>query len=155
MQLPSRTNSARPQIISKLEKMLTKVDQTPLTKWQKLLMYTAGVSSPHLTSPDPGIPTFIGGGRARLSCHSLHQVVSRPKKLSQHQHPLPPPLTGWSEPCSALNCLQETSGLSRQIQLLTSRDGCVRFLTDQSLKHEQCTSWVKFQPAIQANVMRF
>ena len=50
VQMPSHTVSPRSNIVARLQDMLTAVDKTPLTRRQKLLMYSAGVC-PRLSWP--------------------------------------------------------------------------------------------------------
>ena len=50
----------------------------------------------------------------------------------------------------ALSTLHKRLQVSRQCQLLTSRDSCVRFLADRGLKRELCLVRKKFKPAAEA-----
>ena len=151
MQLPSQTNSARLQIISKLEKMLTTVDRTPLTKRQKLMMRTAGVCPlliwPLLTQEFP--LSWVEAELDSLATRYIKRWAGLTKSANTSTLFLPHSLGGLNLP--QLSTAYRNLQVSRQIQLLTSHDGCVRFLADQSLKREQCASWAKFQPATQAN----
>jgi hypothetical protein len=60
VQVTSHHVSPRSSIVSRLQDMLTAVDTAPLTRRQKLLLYSAGVSSSVLASPDAGIPHHLG-----------------------------------------------------------------------------------------------
>ena len=148
MQLPSQTNSARPQFISKLEKT---VDRMPLTKQQKLLMYTAGVCPrliwPLLTQEFP--LSWVEAELDSLATRYIKRWAGLTKSANTSILFLPHSLGGLNLP--QLSTVYRKLQVSRQIQLLTSYDGCVRFMADQSLKREQCASRAKFQPATQAN----
>ena len=50
VQVPRNESSAREAVLSRLQAMLTSIDETPLTRKQKLLLYSGGVC-PRLTWP--------------------------------------------------------------------------------------------------------
>ena len=150
VQVPSHNTSSRPGIISRLDVMLTAVDAIPLTKRQKLLMYSAGIC-PRLTWPllIQELPTsWVEKELDSRAARYLKQWSGLSKSANMTILHLPHSRGGLNLP--QLSTMYRKLQVSRHTQLLTSRDGCVRFLADQCLKRECRLSRLKFRPATQA-----
>ena len=59
---------------------------------------------------------------------------------------LPQKMGGLNLP--ALTSVYKRLQVSRQCQLLTSPDGCVRLMAERNLQHELMLTWKKFKPAV-------
>ena len=138
----------RDHLQSKLHRLLTKVDNTLLSRQQKLKLYKIGI------------------------CPRLHwdlMVIQLP--LTWIERVLDPLATSflkkWSGLCKSANpsilfLHQEYGGLnlpsvsttfkkfhvSRMSQLMMSTDSCIRFISTRMIQHEECTSGRAFLPAV-------
>ena len=136
MQTSSYKPSPRPEIVSKLKVMMKTVDDTPLTRRQKLLMYSAGVC-PRITWPllIQEFPiTWIERELDSITTHYLKRWAGLGKSANTAILYLPRSMGGLNLPL--LSTLHKKLQVSRQCQLTTSRDGCVCYLAAQTLKHE-------------------
>ena len=147
VQVPTNSNSARQVIISRLQGMLTAIDETPLTRKQKLLLYSGGVC-PRMTWP-----LLIQEFPATWMEQEVDSLVTRYlKKWSGLGRPgntallhLPRAKGGLNLPC--LSSLHRKLQVSRQCQLRMSQDSCVRFLADRNLQQELRLTRKRFRPA--------
>ena len=130
VQATSHNTSSRPAIISKLDEMLTAVDTAPLTRRQKLLMYTAAIC-PRLAWPfmTQELPTsWVEKELDSRAARCLKQWSGLSKSANLAILHLPHSQGGLNLP--KLSTVYGKLQVSRHTQLLTSRDGCVRFLAD-------------------------
>ena len=150
LHVPSHNISPRPSIISRLQAMLTAVDETPLTRRQKMLLYSAGVC-PRLTWPllTHELPTsWVEKELDSLATRFLKRWSGLTKSANTAILYLPHSQGGLNLP--RLSTMYKKLQVSRHTQLLTSRDGCVRFLADRCLQREHNLPRQKFRPAARA-----
>jgi hypothetical protein len=150
IQIPRDQAAAREGVTTRLQEMLVAIDETSLTRKQKLLLYSGGVC-PRLSWPlliqefpatwmekqvDPMVTRFLkkwsGLGKSANTA-----ILYLPRSLGGLNLPAP-------------STLHKKLQVSRQCQLLTSQDSCVRFLADRGLQREQGLSRKKFRPATEA-----
>ena len=148
--IPKNHSAAKEAVIKKLEGMMSAIDETHLSRKQKLRLYSAGVC-PRLTWPfliqefpmtwmekvvDPLVTTFLKkwSGLARAANTA---ILFLPHSLGGLNLPAP-------------STLHKKLQVSLQCQLLTSYDSCVRFLADRKLKYELNLTRKKFRPAMEA-----
>ena len=146
----SHYTSPRPDIVSKFQVMLRAVNDTPLTRRQKLLLYSAGVC-PRLTWPllFQEFPiTWVEKELDSITTRYLKHWASLSKSANTAILYLPRSMGGLNLPL--LSTLHKKLQVSHQCQLMTSCDGCIRFLADHTLRAELRLSWKKFRPAAAA-----
>ena len=97
----------------------------------------------NMASPYSGIPHYLGGERVRFQHWAGFSKSANTAILY-----LPRSMGGLNLPL--LSTLHKKLQVSRQRQLMTSRDGCVRFLADRTLRSELRLSRKKFRPAAAA-----
>ena len=148
VQLPTaNSDNSRSTVLSRLQAMLTAVDDSLLSRRQKLLLYSAGIC-PRLTWPlliqefpiswmekhiDPLATRYLKKWAGL--CRSSNTAILH----------LPTGKGGFNLP--RLSTLHKKLQVSRQCQLLMSRDSCVRFLADRNLRRELGMRRKKFRPA--------
>ena len=150
VQVPKNHTAAREAILTRLQEMLVAIDQTPLTRKQKLLLYSGGVC-PRLTWPlliQEFPSTWMDRHVDSLVTVYLKRWSGLGKSANTALLYLPRSLGGLNLP--SLSTLHKRLQVSRQCQLLTSRDSCVRFLADRGLKCELSLARKKFRPATEA-----
>ena len=114
--------------ISRLRAMMTAVDKNPLTRQQKLLVYSAGLC-PRLTWPQELPISWVEREPDSLAARYIKRWAGLTR--SANTAILYLPLSrGWLN----LPRLSTIYRISRHTQLQTSCDGCVRFLADRCLK---------------------
>ena len=103
VQVPRNDGSAREAVLSRLQVMLTSIDETPLTRKQKLLLYSGGVC-PRLTWPllIQEFPT-IWMDRQVDSRHPLSQEVVWAWSIGQCSPLVPASVSRGPEPPSSLH----------------------------------------------------
>ena len=146
-QVPRNEGSAREAVLSRLEAMLTSIDETPLTRKQKLLLYSGGVC-PRLTWPlliQEFPTTWMDRQVDSLVTRYLKKWSGLGRSGNVALLYLPRSLGGQNLP--RLSTLHKRLQVSRQCQFLTSQDSCVRFLADCGLQREQHLTRRKFRPA--------
>ena len=147
VQVASHQVSSRSSIIARLQDMLTAVDKTLLTKRQKLHLFTAGVcprlSWPLMTQEFP--ITWVERELDSLATRYIKRWAGLTKSANTAILYLPHSKGGLNLP--RLSTVYKKLQVSRQTQLLTSRDGCVRFLADRNLRREESLSRKSFRPA--------
>ena len=127
--------------------MLEAIDQTPLSRKQKLHLYSGGVC------PWLSWPLMIQEFPATWMEQKVNPLVTRflktwsglGKSANTALLYLPQSQGGLNLP--SLSTLHKRLQVSRQCQLLTSQDSCVRFLADRGLKRELRAKRQKFRPA--------
>ena len=147
VQVPKNHTAAREAVLTKLQEMLTAIDQTSLTKKQKLLLYSGRVC-PRLTWPiliQEFSTTWMEQQVVSLVTVYLKRLSGLGKSANTALLYLPRSLGGLNLP--SLSTLHKRLQVSRQCQLITSRDSSVRFLADRALKRELCLARKKFRPA--------
>ena len=150
VQVASHHVSPRSSIVARLQDMLTAVEKTPLTRRQKLLMYSAGIC-PRLTWPllTQELPiTWVERELDSLATRYIKRWAGLAKSATTAILYLPCSNSGLNLPC--LSTIYKKLQVSRQPQFQTSRDGCVRFLADRKLRTELSLKRQTFRPAILA-----
>jgi hypothetical protein len=148
LEYPGRQPPCLPRfsIIARFQDMLTAVDNAPLTRRQRLHLNSAGVcprlSWPLLTQEFP-----ITWVERELDSLATRHIKHWGGLSSQRAQPFSTALTQWVANLPFLSTVYKKLRVSRQTQLLTSRDGCVRFQADRNLRREQSLSRKTFQPA--------
>ena len=143
----STTASSKDTILFNLMKA---VDRTPTTRWQKLLLFS-GVVYPRLTWPlliQEFSTTWVEKQLDSITTRYLKRWAGLSKPANTSILYLPRFLGGLNLPL--LSTLHQKLRVSRQCQLLTSRDGCVRSLADHSLQAELLSVRKSFKPAVSA-----
>ena len=141
VQVPNSNAIFKESTQASLLRMLEAVDNTPLTRQQKLLLYKAGVC-PRLTWPLLVHEFPITWVEQQLDALTTHcegwpckaAVLYLPRSTGGLNLPLP-------------SILHKKLQVSRQSQLLTSGDSCVRHLAEKGLKRELTLTRKKFRPA--------
>ena len=140
VQVASHHVSPRSNIVARLQDMLTAVDKTPLTRRQKLHLYSAGMC-PRLTWPllTQEFPiTWIQRELDFLAtCYIKHWAgLAKSATCSTAILYLSHSIMGGLN-LHRLSTVYKKLQVSHQTQLLTSRDGCVRCLADRNLRLEK------------------
>ena len=150
VQVPKNSSAARKAVLTRLQEMLQAIDESLLTRKQKLLLYSGGVcprlSWPLLTKEFP--TTWMEGQVDSLVTGYLKRWSALGKSANTALLYLPHSLGGLSLPSPST--LHRRLQVSRQCQLLTSQDSCVRFLAERGLKKELSLVRKKFRPAMEA-----
>ena len=124
VQVSKDATSSRNSIVSRLCSMLEAVDSTPTTRRQKLLLYKAGIC-PHLIWSLLIEEFPISWLEQKLDCLAtryLKKWAGLAKPANSAILYLPHNMGGMNLPL--LSTLHKTLQVSRQSQLLTSRDSC-------------------------------
>ena len=147
IQAQKASSSPRESILASLQKMLEAGDTTPLTRRQKLLFYKAGVC-PRLTWPlliqEFSISWVEQQVDTMTTCY-LKRWAGLTKSANTAILYLPHSMGGLNLPLPSI--LHKTLQVSRQSQLLTSRESCVRHLAERNLKCELTLTRKLFRPA--------
>jgi hypothetical protein len=150
VQVPKNNGAAREAVLSKLQRMLMSIDETPLTRKQKLLLYSGGVCPRmtwHLLIQE--FPTtWMEQQVDAMVTRYLKRWSGLGKSANTALLYLPRAMGGLNLP--SLTTLHKRLQVSRQCQLLVSQDSCVQFLVDCGLKLELSLARKKFRPAKQA-----
>ena len=150
VQVPKNNGAAREAVLSKLQVMLMSIDETPLTRKQKLLLYSGGVCPRmtwHLLIQE--FPTtWMEQQVDAMVTRYLKRWSGLGKSANTALLYLPRAMGGLNLP--SLMTLHKRLQVSRQCQLLVSQDSCVQFLADCGLKRELSLARKKFRPAKQA-----
>ena len=150
VQVPRNQAAVEEAMTTRLQEMLVAIDETPLTRKQKLLLYSGGVC-PRLTWPlliQEFPATWMEKQVDPLVTRFLKKWSGLGKSANTAILYLPRSLGGLN--LTAPSTLHKRLQVSRQCQLLTSQDSCVRFLADRGLQREQSLARKKFRPAIMA-----
>ena len=143
--VPPDKSKSRAELLSKFECMLAKVDACPLTSKQKLLIYRSGVC-PRLN----WLLTVVEFSISWIQ-KSLDSLASRYlKHWSGLARPANTALLFLSGRKGGLNLplpstMHKRLQSSRQSQLLTSSDSCVRFMAEEALQNDLSLSRPKFK----------
>ena len=148
IEVPKNTNRARAEIKNRLLSMLQLVDQSGVTRLQKLKLYKLAIC-PRLTwllsiqeYPASWIEKELEGPTTKF----LKQWAGLTKSATPNRLYLPKQDGGLNLPSvsSLYKCLQ----CSRQCQLLTSSDPTVRRIAEDNLQLEIVTQRKMFKPAV-------
>jgi hypothetical protein len=150
VQVPKNSSAAREAVLSRLQEMLQAIDKSLLTRKQKLLLYSGGVcprlSWPLLIQEFP--TTWMERQVDSLVTGYLKRWSGLGKSANTALLYLPRLLGGLNLPSPST--LHKRLQVSRQCQLLTSQDSCVRFLAERGLKNELSLARKQFRPAVEA-----
>ena len=142
--IPRDRTKSRAELISKFENMLEKIDVCPLTKKQKLLIYRSGVC-PRLNW-DLGVEKFpiswVQKTLDSLSTRYLKRWSGLAKSANRSVLFLSMKKGGLN--LSLPSTMHKRLQSSRQSQLLTSPDPCVRLMAEESLKKDLSMTRPKF-----------
>ena len=147
VQVPNYDNTFKESLQTNLLRMLEAVDSTSVSRRQKLLLYKAGVC-PRLTWPllvHEYPITWVERHIDALTTRYLKRWAGLAKSANTGLLNLPRSMGGLSLPLPSI--LHKKLQVSRQSQLLTSCDSCVRHLAERGLKHELTLTRKKFRPA--------
>ena len=147
IQVKGASSNSRSAILSRLQAMLTAVDDSLLSRRQKLLLYSSGIC-PRLTWPlliQEFPVSWLEKQVDTLATRYLKKWVGLCKSCNTAILHLPVAMGGLNLP--RLSSLHKKLQVSHQCQLLLSRDECVRFLADRNLRREVGMGRKKFKPA--------
>ena len=148
IRIPHDPTMARVNLKESLDRMLKSVDQCPVTRKQKLKLYKLGVC-PRLNWPLTihELPlTWIERQLEATATRYLKKWAGLAKPANPNLLYLPKESGGLSLP--SLSSLYKQLQISRQCQLLTSSDPCVRRIAEKGLQSEELVQRKKFRPAI-------
>ena len=112
-------------------------------------VFSRSVPTTNLAFPHSGVPiTWVEKELDSLTIRFLNRWAGLSKPANTAILYLPRSMGGLNLPL--LSTLHKKLQVSRQCQLITSRDGCVRFLADRTLGCELSLSRKKFRPAAAA-----
>ena len=105
------------------------------------------MSTADMAADYPRTPHHLGGAVVRSNSYKICEEVGRSSKVSQYSSPIPPQrMSGLNLP--SLSGLYKQLQVSRQCQLLTSADACVRHLAEKHLQNEDRLFRKSFKPAV-------
>ena len=124
--------------------MLKAVDAAPVTRRQKLQLYKAGIymSTADMAIDCPRTLHHLGGVAVRF----VKKWGGLAKSANTALLYLPQRMSGLNLP--SLSALYKQLQVSRQCQLLTSADACVRHLAEKHLQNEDRPSRKSFKPVV-------
>ena len=150
VQVPKNSSAAREAVLTRLQEMLQAIDESLLTRKQKLRLYSGGVC-PRLSWPlmiQEFPTTWMERQVDSLVTGYLKRWSGLGKSANTALLYLPHSLGGLNLPSPST--LHKRLQVSRQCQLLISQDSCVRFLAERGLKQELSLARKKFRPAMEA-----
>ena len=136
IEIPPDHAKSRVAVVSELEHMLCKVDRCHLTRKQKLLLYRAGVCprlSWLLTIVEFPI-TWVEKNLNTMATSYLKRWSGLARPANTAPLYLPQKLGGLNPPL--MSYLHKRLQVSRQAQLLTSQDSCVRHIAEKALQRD-------------------
>ena len=148
VQVPYNPSEAKQSLRSALLRMLQAVDACPLTRNQKLKMYKAGIC-PRLSwllMIEEYPLTWVERELEADATKFLKKWAGLARSANTALLYLPCRMGGLNLP--ALSSLYKRLQVSRQCQLLTSPDPCVRHIAEKQLQAETCRTRKKFKPAV-------
>ena len=147
IQVPSDNQAARGMLKSKLDTLLSRIDQTPVTSKQKMLIFKLGVC-PRI-SWDLTINSFplswIESSLDPLATRYLKAWLGLAKPADPSRLFLPQSHGGLGLP--SISGLYKKLQVGRAALLMSSRDRAVQFVLTSSLKKEASSRIMKFKPA--------
>ena len=150
VQIPQNPSTARLDLKQALRRMLQAVDRCPVTRRQKLKLYKLGIC-PRLNWPLTiyEFPiSWIERELETMATKFLKQWAGLAKSANPNLLYLPQKEGGLTLP--ALSSLYKQLQVSRQCQILTSADPCVRRIAEKGLQAEASAQRMKFRPAVVA-----
>ena len=145
---PPNTTKARENISSQLQRMLHSIDSCPLTRSQKLKLYRAGVC-PRLvwllTIEDLPL-SWVEKKLDAISTFYVKKWVGLAKSANPALLYLPQKMGGLNLPL--VSVFFKRLQVTKQSQLLTSPDPCVRLLAEKALQKDLTRTRSKFSPRV-------
>ena len=126
IQFPKDCNRAKSQLKSLLQSMLEVVDETPLTRKQKVKIYSLGIS--------PRLNWLLTINEFSLSTRYLKRWTGLTKSANPNMFYIPRSEGGLQLP--SISTLYKKLQVSKHRQLLTSKDATVRHLAENNLETE-------------------
>ena len=148
IQVPANQSETKSVLKTNLERMLKVVDAAQVTRRQKLWLYKAGIC-PRLTwlLTIPELPiTWVEWQLEATATRFVKKWAGLAKSANTALLYLPQRMSGLNLP--SLSGLYKQLQVSRQCQLLTSADACVRHLAEKHLQNEDRQSRKSFKPAV-------
>ena len=148
IQVPANQSETKIALKTNLERMLKAVDAAPVTRRQKLRLYKAGIC-PRLTwlLTIQELPiTWVERQLETTATRFVKKWAGLAKSANTALLYLPQRMSGLNLP--SLSALYKQLQVSRQCQLLTSADACVRHLAEKHLQNEDSLSRKSFKPAV-------
>ena len=146
--IPHDTTNAKESLVNHLKQMLDRVDACSVTRHQKLCLYKAGICpwlSWLLTTKELPI-TWDEWQLEAMATRYLKKWAGLARSANTALLYLPQKKGGMNLP--SLTSLYKRFQVSRQSQLLMSRDPCVRYLAEKSLQHDLMLSRKKFKASV-------
>ena len=148
IQVPLNTNAIRGQLFDKLKKMLQKVDETPVTRQQKLLLYRAGIC-PRI-SWDLAVNefplTWVTSVLEAQATKYLKKWSGLAKSADPSRLYLPKAQGGLGLP--SISLIYKKQQVSQACQLLSSRDPVVRHVASLEIQREEALQRPKLKPML-------
>ena len=149
--LPDDTTMARTSSKSCLERMLQAVDQCPVSRKQKLMLYRLGIC-PRLNWPLTIHEFSLSWIKRNLEAPAT-RYLKRWAGLTRSTNPnllyLPRSSGGLNLP--VITSLYKKLQVSKQTQILMSGDPCVRRIAEKGLQLDMQAKRSKFLPAVEVN----
>ena len=146
--IPHDAANVKENLVNRLKQMLDRVDPCPVTRHQKLRLYKAGICprlSWLLTIEELPI-TWVERQLEVMATRYLKKWAGLAKSANTALLYLPQKKGGMNLP--SLTSLYKRLQVSRQSQLLMSRDPCVRYLAEKGLQHDLTLSRKKFKASV-------
>ena len=148
MEVPHNTAESKSCLVSKLHDLLKRVDGCPVTRKQKLKLYRAAVC-PHLTwllSIEEFSTSWINKNLEALATTFVKKWAGLARSAKAAIPYLPRTLGGLNLP--SISTLHKRLQVSKQAQILTSADACVRHLAERELHQNLYLSRRKFKASV-------
>ena len=150
IQVPLDTNNIKSQLLNKLSRMLERVDETPVTRQQKLRLYRAAIC-PRM-SWDLAVNSlplsWVTGTLEATATRFLKKWSGLAKAADTARLYLPQSQGGLSLP--PISLLYKKQHISQACQLLVSADPAVRFTTTVEIKREEVLQRAIHRPMLAA-----
>ena len=148
IQIPKDSSASRQLLTARLKHMLQQVDVCPLTRHQKLRLYRAAICPrlAWLLMVEEFPITWLERELEALATKFLKKWSGLARPANTALLYLPSAMGGLNLP--ALSSLYKRLQISRQCQLLTSADSCVRHIAEHHLKEEDQRLRKKFKPVV-------
>ena len=146
VEIPYDQSKSKDIIITELERMFQRIDLCPLTMKQKLHLYRFGVCprlSWLLTTEELPI-SWVEKNADALATHFLKKWSELARSANVAPLYLSQKLGGFNLPL--ISSLHKKLQVSKQGQLVTSQDSCVRLMAEKTMIREATLSRRKFRP---------
>ena len=148
IQVPADLSGTKRELVTNLQRMLKSVDGTPVTRRQKLQLYKAGIC-PRLSwlLNIEELPfTWVERQLEATATRFVKKWAGLARSANTSLLYLPQKMGGLNLP--SLSVFHKQLQVSRQCQLLTSTDPCVRHLAEKHLQKEDQLTRKIFKPAV-------